>query len=209
MLRLLIRNWWLLLMRGIFAVTFAIFIFVFLPLVPAPLLRELAFAGLTVIFGVFAAVTGLLTLVAAVRGASQGGSSWLLLADGIVVTTAGLALLLSPQLTLAHVIQIIATTALAAGVLEIVAGVHLRRHVKDEWLLVSGGAISAILAVALFFFMQRTDAQLVLRWVLSYAVASGLAMLGIALRLRNLRQSVNALAESHMAATAQGQKSGT
>ena len=93
MIRMLIKNWWLLLLRGIFAVAFAIFIFVFLPFVPAPLLRELSFAGLVMIFAVFATVTGAITIVAAIRGAGQGGSSWLMLADGIVVTTGGLVIL--------------------------------------------------------------------------------------------------------------------
>ena len=100
MIRMLIKNWWLLLLRGIFAIAFAIFIFVFLPFVPAPLLRQLAFAGLAVIFALFAFVSGVLTMAAAVRGAGQGGSSWLLLADGIAVTAGGLMILLSPGLTL-------------------------------------------------------------------------------------------------------------
>ena len=34
MIRLLIQNWWLLFLRGVFAIAFAIFIFVFLPLLP-------------------------------------------------------------------------------------------------------------------------------------------------------------------------------
>lgn len=79
MIRMLIKNWWLLLLRGILAVAFAILIFVFLPFVPAPLLRELAFAGLVMIFALFAIVTGAITIAAAVRGAGQGGSAGLAL----------------------------------------------------------------------------------------------------------------------------------
>ena len=59
MIRTLIRNWALVLFRGLFALAFAIFVFLFLPFVPAPLLRELAFAGLTVIFALFASATGI------------------------------------------------------------------------------------------------------------------------------------------------------
>src|SRR5262249_4113833 len=132
MIRLLIRNWWLLSMRGLFAVVFAISIFVFLPFVPAPLLRELAFAGLAMVFALFAIVTGVITIAAAVRGASKGGAAWLLLADGVVVGTGGVVILLSPALTLWHVIQLIAVAVLLAGVLETAAGFHLRRHVADE-----------------------------------------------------------------------------
>jgi len=193
MIRMLIKNWWLLLLRGIFAVAFAVFIFVFLPFVPAPLLRELSFAGLVMIFALFATVTGAITIVAAIRGAGQGGSSWLMLADGIVVTTGGLVILVSPELTLAHVIQLIALTTLLVGALEVVAGFHLRRHLTDEWLLVSGGVISMAFATCLFL-TRGGGVQSVLTWISIYALANGLAIVGLALRLRGLRQSIHALA---------------
>jgi uncharacterized membrane protein HdeD (DUF308 family) len=208
MIRLLIKNWWLLLLRGVLAVAFAIFIFVFLPFVPAPLVRELAFAGLVVIFAVFAAVTGAITIAAAVRGAGHGGSSWLLLADGIVVTVGGLMVLLSPGLTLEHVIQLIALTALVMGILELVAGFHLRRHLTDEWLLILGGVTS--IAFALCLFLARAESvQPILTWISIYALANGLAISGLALRLRGLQQSIHALAGAGMMAKAAGtQKAG-
>src|SRR5438270_1576660 len=142
MIRLLIQNWWLLFLRGVLAIAFAVFIFVFLPFVPAPLLREFAFAGLAAIFALFGIATGLLTIAASVRRAGQGGSSWLLLADGIALTAGGLVILLAPGLTLIHVVQLIGVTALTFGFLELVAGVHLRRHIKDESVSIAGVVIS-------------------------------------------------------------------
>ena len=193
MIRMLIKNWWLLLLRGIFAIAFAIFIFLFLPFVPAPLLREMAFAGLVMIFALFAIVTGAITISAAVRGAGQGGSAWLLLAEGVVVTTGGLVVLLSPGLILEHVIQLIALTALVMGALELAAGFHLRRHLTDEWLLVCGGVTSMVFAACLFM-ARASGVQAVLTWISIYALANGLAIVGLALRLRSLRESIHALA---------------
>lgn len=193
MIRLLIQNWWLLFLRGILAIAFAIFIFVFLPFLPAPFLRQFAFAGLAAIFALFAFATGVLTIAAAVRGAGQGSSSWLMLADGIAVTIGGLVILLSPGLTLMHVIQLIALIALVVGVLEFVAGVHLRRHVTDEWLLITGGVISIAFAPCLLLTNVAT-VQSALTWISIYAFASGLAVIGLALRLRSLRNSIHALA---------------
>lgn len=194
MIRMLIKNWWLLFLRGILAIAFAIFIFVFLPFVPAPLLRQLAFAGLAAIFALFAFASGLLTIIAAVRGAGQGGSSWLMLADGIAVTAGGLIILLSPGLTLLHLIQIIGLTVLVVGMLELLAGVHLRRHVADEWLLVSGGVTSIAFAACLLLTRVGT-VQAALTWIAIYALANGLAMMGLSLRLRSLRNSIHKLAE--------------
>jgi uncharacterized membrane protein HdeD (DUF308 family) len=204
MIRLLIQNWWLLFLRGILAIAFAIFIFVFLPFLPAPFLRQFAFAGLAAIFALFAFATGVLTIAAAVRGAGQGGSSWLMLADGIAVTTGGVVILLAPGSTLTHVIQLIAIIALVVGVLEFVAGIHLRRHVTDEWLLITGGVISIAFAPCLLFSRVET-VESTLTWISVYAFASGLAVIGLALRLRSLRNSIHALAGSKPAAHAVSQ----
>jgi len=206
MIRMLIKNWWLLLLRGILAAVFAVFIFAFLPFVPAPLVQEFAFAGLVVIFALLAIVTGVLTIAAAVRGAGQGGWSWLLLADGIGVTAGGLVILISPALTLAHVIELIGLTALFVGTLEVAAGIHLRRNLADEWLLISGGVISVVFATCLF--LTGGSIQTVLTWLSVYAAATGLSMAGLALRLRGLGKSIHALAEPRPVAKAAGQSSG-
>jgi|GraSoiStandDraft_2_1057267.scaffolds.fasta_scaffold417997_2 uncharacterized membrane protein HdeD (DUF308 family) len=204
MIRLLIQNWWLLFLRGVLAIAFAIFIFAFLPFLPAPFLRQFAFAGLTAIFALFAFATGVLTIAAAVRGAGQGGSSWLMLADGIAVSAGGLVILLAPGSTLTHVIQLIAFIALVVGVLELVAGVHLRRHVTDEWLLITGGVISIAFAPCLLLAHAGT-VQSALTWISIYALASGLVVIGLALRLRSLRNSIHALAGPKPAARAAAQ----
>lgn len=188
MIRLLIQNWWLLLARGIFAVLFAVFIFVFLPFVPAPLLRQLAFAGVSVIFAGLAICTGAVTIAAGIRMKTP-----LLLADGILVSAGGLVILLFPGLALTHLIQIIALIALTVGVVEIIAGVHLRRHIADEWLLVFSGWISVAFAICLLL-TPGEDRHTVLVWIALYAGAGGLAIIGLAFRLRSLRQAVHALA---------------
>jgi uncharacterized membrane protein HdeD (DUF308 family) len=204
MIRLLIQNWWLLFLRGILAIAFAIFIFVFLPFLPTPFLRQFAFAGLAAIFALFALATGVLTIAAAVRGAVQGGSSWLMLADGIAVTVGGIIILLAPGATLTHVIQLIAIIALVVGVLEFIAGIHLRRHVTDEWLLITGGVISIAFAPCLLLSRIET-VESTLTWISIYALASGLAVIGLALRLRSLRNSIHTLAASGAAAQAAAQ----
>jgi uncharacterized membrane protein HdeD (DUF308 family) len=204
MIRLMIQNWWLLFLRGVLAIAFAIFIFAFMPFLPAPFLRQFAFAGLAAIFALFAFATGVLTIAAAVRGAGQGGSSWLMLADGIAVATGGLIILLAPGSTLVRVIQLIALIALVVGVLEFVAGIHLRRHVTDEWLLISGGIISIAFSPCLLLANIGT-VQAAMTWVSVYALATGLAVIGLALRLRSLRNSIHALAGSKPAARAAAQ----
>ena len=195
MLRLLINNWWLLFLRGVFAIAFAIFIYVFLPFLPMPVLRQFGFAGLAVIFAWFAFTSGILTMAAAVLKAGSSGFPRLLLADGIAISTGGLVILLSPGLTMMHMIQLIAVIIMLAGILELVAGIHLRRHLTDEWLLISGGIISLAFATGLFLTRVNKVAT-ALSWISLYALANGLAMIGLALRLRTLKNSIHELAES-------------
>lgn len=194
MIRLLIKNWWLLFLRGLLAIAFAIFIYAFLPFLPMPFLRQFAFSGLTLIFALFACVTGVLTMAAAVRGAESGDSSWSLLAEGIGVTIGGLMILLFPGLTLIHLVRLIAVTVLVVGTLEVLAGVHLRRHVTGEWLLIGGGIISLAFGAALFLTRVGSIAA-ALTWISLFALANGLAMIGLSLRLRSLRNSIHKLAE--------------
>ena len=204
MIRLLIKNWWLLFLRGVLAIAFAIFIYAFLPFLPMPFLRQFAFSGLTLIFALFACVTGALTMAAAVRGAESGDSSWSLLAEGIGVTIGGLMILLFPGLTLIHLVRLIAVTVLVVGILEVVAGVHLRRHVTGEWLLIGGGIISLAFGAALFLTRVSSIAA-ALTWISLFALANGLAMIGLSLRLRSLRNSIHKLAEPKPEAQAASQ----
>jgi uncharacterized membrane protein HdeD (DUF308 family) len=76
--------------------------------------------------------------------------------------------------------------------------------VTDEWLLISGGIISIAFAPCLLLANIGT-VQAAMTWVSVYALASGLAVIGLALRLRSLRNSIHALAGSKPAARAAAQ----
>jgi uncharacterized membrane protein HdeD (DUF308 family) len=193
MLRVLINNWWLLLVRGCFALAFAIFVFFFRPLVPSLFMQAVALTGLTVLFGLFAFVCGATTVVAALRGAQARHGLWMLLADGLAVTAGGLVVLLAPGLTVLEVVRIIAVTAAVVGFLELASGVHLRRHLTDEWLLFAGG-ISSLIFSAYLLVSGTDDVPSILNWVGLYSLANGAAMAGLAFRLRGLRHSIHALA---------------
>lgn len=194
MVRLLIKNWWLILLRGIVALAFGFFIFLLQPFFPSALLSPMAHTALAVIFGLLACGTGILTLISALRGAQKPHDTTLLLADGLVAIGAGAAVLLVPSLSLFAVIRIIAVTAMLLGLLELVAGTHLRHHISDEWLLIAGGLVSILFS--LFLFMTSAwEISGILTWVALYAIAGGIAMVGLALRLRGQQHLIHVIAE--------------
>jgi len=70
--------------------------------------------------------------------------------------------------------------------------------------LITGGVISIAFAACLLLAHVGT-VQATLTWISIYALANGLAIIGLALRLRNLRDSIHVLAGHKPAAQAAAQ----
>jgi uncharacterized membrane protein HdeD (DUF308 family) len=193
MLRVLINNWWLLALRGVFALLFAGMAFSSHTVTGTYLLSAIALAGVVVVFGLLAIAAGVCTIVAAVRGAG-GEKWWLLFWDGVAVCILGAVVLLAPKLDLILLARMLAMCAVVIGIVELLLTRTLRRHVPDEWFLAVSGAASVCFGLYLFLFWTQETATM-LRWLATYAAFSGLAILGLAFRLRGLRASVHELAE--------------
>ena len=193
MIRVLIHNWWLLAMRGIFALAFAVFAVSLGSTMGTWLLTAIAQAGLVVLFGVLAFAAGACTIAAAVRGAEHH-ERWLpLLLDGVAVCVAGIFILAAPRLDLIWLARIVAAWAIVAGILELMVARRLRRHLQDEWLLALAGLASLCFGLYLFL-LWNGEAITLSRWLAGYAGFSAFAILALAFRLRALCGSVRALA---------------
>lgn len=192
MLRVLIHNWWLLALRGVFAALLALFAFSMHTAMGTWLLSAMASAGLVVLFGILAIAAGISTIAAAMRGAAQDRSH-LLLGDGIAICIGGVVILLAPRLDLIWLVTTVAVLAMVVGVLELTMARRLRRHVPDEWSLALSGAVSFSLGA--YFVLARTmEAGSMLKWLSVYASFSAVAILALAFRLRSLQASIHELA---------------
>ncbi|HLW54507.1 MAG TPA: DUF308 domain-containing protein [Candidatus Angelobacter sp.] len=194
MIRLLIRNWWLLALRGILALIFAGLALALQPLSRSFVLRPIIHAGVVVVFGLLAIAAGVCTIVAATRGAG-GDRFHLLLWDGIAICAAGLVVLFVSWLDLALLVNLVAAWALVVGILEFLAAMRLRRHVSDEWSLALAGTASFLFGA--YFLYARPEAETsIFHWLGLYAVFSGLTVLILAFRLRSLGKVSHHLAQS-------------
>lgn len=136
----------------------------------------LAWGAATV--GVVAVVFGLYTLVDGMLAVGHASRGWLFWLEGLAGIAVGLAFLLASSSLGPLMLPLIATWALATGVIEITAGTRLHH----EWMLVAAGCISLALGLALFAWR---GASLVLVFLLgSYAFLFGAAMLVAAMRMR-------------------------
>lgn len=174
MAKVLALHWWALAIRGLVAMIFALIAF-FIPVA--------TLYALTILFGAYALIDGVVSLVAAVRSSRHGEHWWALLFEGIVGLAAAAFTLLWPLLTLVVLIYIIASWALITGVLEIVAAIRLRRFIRGEWLMVLTGIASIVFGV-LLFLAPGPGAIVIAWWIGAYIFVFGLLMLGLAFRLR-------------------------
>jgi uncharacterized membrane protein HdeD (DUF308 family) len=175
---LLARNWWVLLLRGIFAIVLGILIFT-RPVV--------TLAAVVMVFGVYALIEGASALFSAISGWRHRDDRWLLLLEAVVGIWVGLITLRSPQITAVVLIFFIAVWALATGVLRIVEAIRLRREISGEMWLALSGVASIIFA---FMVMLRPAAgALTLLWVLGgYALVLGVTEVILGFKLRGLRK---------------------
>src|ERR1700738_4736117 len=105
----LARNWWALALRGIIAVIFGLV---------ALLMPGLTLFALIIVYGAYALVDGVFTIVAAVRAAGEHERWWVLLLEGLLGIAAGIIAFVWPGLTALVLLYIIAAWAIVTGVLE-------------------------------------------------------------------------------------------
>src|SRR5712692_1803691 len=134
----LVRNWWVVLLRGVAGIIFGLITFL------AP---GISLAALVLVFGAFAFADGLLAIVSAIRRRGERDRWWVLVLEGLVGIGAGVVTLIWPGITALALLYVIAAWALVTGGLEIAAAIRLRKVITGEWLLVLTGIASVALGV--------------------------------------------------------------
>lgn len=173
MAAILVGNWWALAIRGVAAIVFALIAFL------SPITTAVA---LTILFGAYTLVDGVLALVAASRLAHRHGRSGPLLVEGILDLIIAAICFLWPAIALVALVYLIALWAILTGIVLIVAGMALLR-LTSELLVVAAGAVSILLGVILF--VQPAAGAIAISWWLGvYALLFGIALLGAAFRIR-------------------------
>ena len=168
-------NWWLLALRGLVAVLFGVLAFMW----PGATLITLVW-----LFGAFALVNGILSLVLAAKtpkGYPKVGS---LIFGGLLGILAGLLAFVMPGITALGLLILIAAWAIVTGLMELVAAVRLRKIINNEWLLVLAGIASVVFGVILLF--QPAAGALALIWLIgAWAFVFGILLMILAFRMRN------------------------
>jgi uncharacterized membrane protein HdeD (DUF308 family) len=182
----LAHNWWLLALRGLAAIIFGILAFIW----PASTLL-----GLMILFGAFAFVNGILSLMLAAKAPKGYPRFGSLILGGILGIIAGVVTFFWPALTAAGLLILIAAWAILTGILEIVAAIRLRKEIVNEWLLALVGILSVIFGV-LLLLQPAAGAVVLIWWIGAYALVFGILLLILAFRVRSWKNFAS-VAEAH------------
>lgn len=168
------RNWWVVLIRGIAAILFALCAFIF------PMSTWLAVG---ILFGAYAFVDGVFAIASAVRAAQAHERWWPFVIEGIVgLLIAGITFY-DVQITIIALYYVIAFWAFVTGIIEIVAAFQLRKAIANELMLILGGLISILFGVLLIARPAVGGAAVAYLFGF-YALFFGITMIGLAMRLR-------------------------
>lgn len=166
-------RWSSLLFRGIVSILFAIVAFAW---------PGITLAALTLLFGAYAFVDGVTTLVGAVqRGAHP--HRWLLVVDGLIGVAAGVVTLFWPGITLLALIFVIGLRFIMSGALEIATAVKFKDELKSPVLYGLAGVASVILGILTFVVPGLTALALV-AMLGAFALVFGAMLIALAFRLR-------------------------
>lgn len=174
---LLLRHWWVYVLRGILAIAFGFL---------AILWPELTLGILIFLFGIYVLVEGALAMAAAVSNRHVQGW-WVLLLEGVAGLGAGFFAFLWPGITAIILLIIIALWAIVTGVLEIMAAVQLRRILPGEWALGLIGVLSVLIGVILI--ASPSSGALAVVWVIGiYALLFGGLLTHLGFKVKSLRE---------------------
>jgi len=171
----LVGNWWTFVLRGILAILFGLL---------CVILPGMALLSLVFLFGFYAMGDGIFNVVAAFRRSERREIPWwALLIAGIFSIVAGVLAFVWPGITALALLFLIASWAVALGIMNIVAAIRLRKQITGEWLLVLSGILSIAFGVLMFLF-PGAGALTVILWIGAYSIVMGILMIVLGAKLR-------------------------
>jgi uncharacterized membrane protein HdeD (DUF308 family) len=179
MVMTLARNWWVLALRGLCAIIFGILAFVW---------PGITLGALVLLYGVYALVDGILSIIAAVSKREGSGLPWwALLLQGLLGIAAGIVTFAWPGITALFLLFLIAAWAIVTGIFAIIAAIRLRKEIQGEFWLALSGILSVVFGVLLF--VRPGAGALTVVWLIgSYAIFFGILLLVLAFRLKRFKE---------------------
>jgi uncharacterized membrane protein HdeD (DUF308 family) len=171
-------HWWLFLVRGILALGLGLAL---------PFFPFAALIAIAILFGVYATLDGIVSLVAAFRMSHTDGRWVWLTVEGIIGLVAGAYALFQPAVAILALSWLLGAWALVTGVLALGSALSVRRHIENEIFWILGAIVSIVFGIAVFF-APAVGAWALIYLFSFYAIAAGVIFIGFAMRLRRIHR---------------------
>jgi len=169
----------MLLFRGIAAVLFGILTLVW---------PKLSLAVLVLLFGVFAVVSGITAVAAALRNREEQGWGFLLF-EGILGILAGVVALVWPGIAALAFLYLLAAWAILTGILELVAPLAFPMRGGRAVLMVLAGLLSIVFGILIA--AQPAAGLLTVVWLIGvYAIVFGVMFIAVYFESRSPASSL-------------------
>lgn len=173
LLHSLAKHWWVLLLRGIAAIVFGVLAFAW---------PGITIVSLVILYGAYALVDGVFSIIAAISGGTPAPRWWLAIV-GVAGILAGIISFAMPGMVAIYLLLFMGAWAIVSGVFEIIGAIRLRKEIDNEWMLILHGVLTVLFGIILVA-MPGTGA-LALIWVIgAYAVAAGVIMVALSFKLK-------------------------
>ncbi len=140
---MLLQSWWGLVIRGLFAILFGVLTLLW---------PDITVFALVTIFGAFVMLDGLVEIWVGFANRGREQHWWTDALLGVASVIIGVAAIAWPDITAIAAMYVVASWMIVLGGLMVYQGFRLREDVIGELWVISTGALSLILGIALMIF---------------------------------------------------------
>ena len=181
--KLMSRYWWVLLLRGAFAILFGIVALTY---------PGITLGSLVLYFAAFAFVDGISNVFHAFFGREENESWWVLLFEGLLGIAFGVITFQAPGITTLMLLLYIGFWAMATGVLRIILAVRLRHEITGEWWMALGGLVSILFGLSMVS-RPGAGALAVLTVIGIWSIVTGVSLVFLAFKVKSVGGKLGAL----------------
>lgn len=180
MLKALANSWKVLVFKGVLLIILAIIAFA-KPTATA--------ASIVMWIAAFIAIDGVVTIVTAIREWNETENKWRFLLEGVFGLILGIALFVTPGITLYFIGMLMAFWFILIGINRIMMGIKLRKEIEGEGWVIFNGVLALVLGLVIAAQPYLGVSSLI--WILGLAfLLGGIALVVLGLKLRKGKNKI-------------------
>lgn len=180
MLDIFLRSWWVLILRGLFAVILGLMALVW---------PDITVFVIVTILGAFLLLDGLIEIWVGFLGRGHHAEWWTDALLGVLAALAGVAILAWPGVTALGLMIFIGASLVVYGAIMAYQAIRLRAELANEWLVLATGAATFVLGLG-FMVYPRAGAAVLGLLTGAWLVVFGVLLIAIGWKLRGIIQAL-------------------